>query len=230
MSQTIRIQPVLTSEQAELLLKSSLQLDRLLEGRGGGPVPVAGHGLLEQLGGQLWQASGLEEEQLVAALREARDDQTPLRLEVSGNEHQQLPWELLFHGHEQLRFLARDPWCVLTRRPSGSGRTAPAALARPLRVLLFIASPEDLDPERSRLDFEREEELLFTGLDDALRRGEVELDVAEDGLLSTLVARLSQVRYHAVLLSLHGCEAPRRWSVWASTQRRPVRPRRNSSS
>ncbi len=82
-------------------------MSRLLEGYGTGPSPVTGHGLLERIGGSRWQASGLGAKRLVAALGEARADEIPLRLEVSGPDHQQLPWELLFHEHEQLRFLAR---------------------------------------------------------------------------------------------------------------------------
>ena len=92
MSEVIRIEPDLTGAQAELVLKNSVQLDRLLEGREGGPLPVAGHGLLEQMGDLLWQASGLEAEPLIAALDKARANETPLRLEVCGTEHQQLPW------------------------------------------------------------------------------------------------------------------------------------------
>jgi hypothetical protein len=80
-------------------------------------------------------------------------------------------------------------------------------MPRPLRLLLFIASPEDLDPERSRLDFEREEELLFTAMDRPLARGEVEIEVAEDGVFATLLARLEEQRYHAVILSMHGTPA-----------------------
>ncbi|MEM7246495.1 MAG: tetratricopeptide repeat protein [Acidobacteriota bacterium] len=206
-SNLIQITPELTSEQAEALTKSANQFDKLLEGQDGRPVQAVRQAALEQLGGWLWQASGLDADELIEALDDARAEQVPLRLEVIGAEHQQLPWELLFHGDEQLGFVARNPWCVLMRRPKGKGKEAPAAAARPLRVLLFVASPEDLDPEKSRLDFEREEEQLFTALDGSMRKGEVELDVAEDGLLSTLVRRLSEDRYHAVLLSLHGSPA-----------------------
>jgi hypothetical protein len=80
-------------------------------------------------------------------------------------------------------------------------------MPHPLRLLLFIASPEDLDPERSRLDFEREEELLYTAMNRPLARGEVEIDVAEDGVLATLLAHLEEQRYHAAILSMHGTPA-----------------------
>lgn len=76
-----------------------------------------------------------------------------------------------------------------------------------MRLLLCIAAPEDLDPERGRLDFEHEEELLFTALDRPLSRGEVEIDVTEDGVLTTLLTRLEAQRYHAVILSMHDTQA-----------------------
>ena len=126
---------------------------------------------------------------------------------VQGEHGQHLPWELLYHPHPELGFVARHPWCVVSRRIRGTGERQPRLMPRPLRLLLFIASPEDLDPERSRLDFEREEELLFTAMDRPLARGEVEIDVAEDGVLATLLARLEEQRYHAVILSMHGAPA-----------------------
>jgi len=207
MSSTIRIAPQVAEDQLLLLSKLSSQLDKVLEVRSEGPASVAERGALEQVGGLLWQASGLDADTLADALDEARGQEQPLRLEVCGGDYQHLPWEMLFHGDERLGFLSRHPWCVLSRRPQGHKPRVAKVRARPLRVLLFVASPEDLDPAKGRLDYEREEELLFGALDGSLRCGEVALDVAEDGLLSTLVTRLSQAKYHAVLLSLHGCEA-----------------------
>ncbi|MCP4104814.1 MAG: tetratricopeptide repeat protein [Desulfobacteraceae bacterium] len=86
-------------------------------------------------------------------------------------------------------------------------QSPPEKNAGPLKLLLFISSPEGSDPEKSRLDFEKEEELLFDALDDPLRKGRVRIDVAEDGTLSTLISRLEQNQYHAVILSMHGCRA-----------------------
>jgi tetratricopeptide (TPR) repeat protein len=74
----------------------------------------------------------------------------------------------------------------------------------PFRILLFISSPEDLDPEKSRLDFEEEEALLFTALDDPWTKGEIDIDVAEDGYFKTLLDRLEKNRYNAVIMSMHG--------------------------
>ena len=44
-------------------------------------------------------------------------------------------------------------------------------------------------------------------MDRPLARGEVDIDVAEDGVLATLLECLEEQRYHAVILSLHGAPA-----------------------
>ena len=61
----------------------------------------------------------------------------------------QWPWELLYHPHPELGFLAQHPWCTIARRVAGRGTKTPLCLPRPFRLLLFIASPEELDAERS---------------------------------------------------------------------------------
>jgi hypothetical protein len=66
--------------------------------------------------------------------------------------------------------VAQQPWCGISRRLRSLSARAPQQTARPLRLLLCIASPKDLDAERSRLDFGREDELLFTALDRPPRR------------------------------------------------------------
>ena len=169
-----------------------------------GPAALAGTGALEAVGRDLWAASGLDPEDLIDRIEEARDDDECVRLIVRGEETYGLPWELIYHDHPELGFPARHPRCILARHLRGKARKPPTALPRPFRMLLFIASPDDLSPERGRLDFEEEEALLFTALDRPLARGEIEIDVAEDGFLSTLIDRLSRHRYHALILSMHG--------------------------
>lgn len=203
----IGIEPRVEAERAKLLDGLSGQLDWALDHPKGVPRPVGATGALEQVGSLLWEASGLEAEELLAGLDAARQGEDPLRLMVRGERYQHLPWELLYHGNRALGFLGRHPWCVVGRRIRGEGRKTPQVLPRPFRLLLFIASPEDLDPERSRLDFEQEEELLYSALDGPWSRGEVDIDVAEDGRWSTLIGRLEETRYHAVILSLHGAQA-----------------------
>jgi hypothetical protein len=161
------------------------------------------------LGTHLWEAlanavaGGMEKilvlrEQAIAATTHVR-----LILESGQPEIQALPWELTFHADQRLGFLSRNADFTLC----GAGAPDEARLdlpGGPLKILLFTASPEDLDPEKSRLDFETEENFLFAELDAALGRGEVEIDVAEDGTLETLQARLENNVYHVVHCSMHG--------------------------
>ena len=207
MSVEITITPQIEPDHISLLDKQVKQLDYLLDNPHSGPKPIAQTGILEQIGSLLWEASGLQADGLLDALEQARDDEKPVRLIVAGEAFHHLPWELLYSPHEKLGFVARHPWCVLARRLQGKGQKSPTLLPRPFRILLFIASPEDLDAERSRLDFEKEEELLFTALDEPLSKGELDIDVAEDGCLNTLLDRLKRHQYHAIILSLHGTRA-----------------------
>jgi hypothetical protein len=198
------ITPHLDNQHAAQLTHMAKQLDWQLDHPAGMPQPVVQSGLLEKLGTFLWEAARLEADTIRAALEVAQESEHSLRLVVQGEHCQHLPWEVLYHPHPGLGFVARHSWCAVSRRLRGTGERQPRLMPRPLRLLLFIASPEDLDPERSRLDFEYEEELLYTALDRPLARGEVEIDPAEDGVFATLLTRLEEQRYHAVILSMHG--------------------------
>ena len=169
MPQDLLLTPQLDHQSTVLLTRLAQRLDGQLDHPTGVPQPVAQSGLLEQLGTRLWEAVRLEADSIRAALDDAREAERPLRLVVQGEAAQHLPWELLSHAHPDLGFVAQHPWCVITRRLRGTGERQPRPLPRPLRLLLCIAAPEDLDPERSRLDFEREEELLFTAKSFELR-------------------------------------------------------------
>ena len=198
------INPQLAPDVAEQLQRQAAQLDRQLDQPYDGLQPIATTGVLKQLGRQLWSATDLDAKGLLETISEAQDNETPVRLVVANPAYHHLPWELLYQDHPRLGFVARHPWCVVMRRFEGRGQRQPTRLPRPFRLLLFVASPEDLNPERSRLDFEREEELLFTALDGPIAAGDVSIDVSEDGALDTLIERLENQRYHAVILSLHG--------------------------
>ena len=187
--------------------KLSEQLDWALDNPMQQPRPVGETELPKRLGGLLWELSGLEPEELRQRLELAREAERPLRLVVADDELVHLPWELLHHPHEELGFIAQHAFCGISRSVAGDGTRTPQCLAGPFRVLLFISSPEDLDPERSRLDFEQEEELLYSALDSGLAKGHVEIDVAEDGCLDTLLERMTDTHYHAVILSMHGVQS-----------------------
>lgn len=160
------------------------------------------------LGTHLWEALAVDAgmEKILALREQAIAAATHVRLiiESAQPEIQALPWEMTFHADKRLGFLSRNPDFTLLRRWQPPDSALPDLPGGPLKILLFIASPEDLDPEKSRLDFETEETFLFAQLDAALSRGEVEIDVAEDGTLETLQARLESNIYHVVHCSMHG--------------------------
>ena len=209
MPEPITIVPRVEPKPEAALNKLVETLDWQLDNPVGGPRPIGQSGLLERIGTLLWDASGLSDKVVLDAIDKARDDDSgiPARLIVTGEKFQHWPWELLYHGHQDLGFLGRHPWAVVLRRVRGEGSKAPRVAAKPFRILLFISSPVDLDAERSRLDFEREEELLFSALDRPWAKGDLDIDVAEDGALGTLLDRIETRFYHAVILSMHGAEA-----------------------
>lgn len=207
-SYDIVVQPKIDGDDLAGLKKPVDHLNWLLDAPEARNMPqaVTDTGLPEAIGRLLWEAAGLDDGNLLDKLEDALEDDQCVRLVIQGDDHYDLPWELLYHDHLELGFLSLHPRCVIVRRIKGKGK-APRLAPKPLRILLFISSPEDLDPERSRLDFEREEELLFTALDASYSKGEIDIDLAPDGFLSTLTDRLSRDRYHAVILSMHGTSA-----------------------
>ncbi|MGH7490975.1 MAG: CHAT domain-containing protein [bacterium] len=199
------IRPSIPSQNEKVLYRLAAEFDHRLENR----EPVSAQQLLA-LGTHLWEAlvAGVDGgmETLLALREQALAAGTHVRLQILAAQAnlQALPWELAFHADPRLCFLSRNANFTLLRRWQLPEQTAPAATSLPLRLLLFISSPEDLDPEQSRLDFETEQNFLFEQLDDALCRGWVKIDVAEDGTLETLQKWLEQNEYHAVHLSMHG--------------------------
>ncbi|MEE8587349.1 MAG: hypothetical protein V3T83_21120, partial [Acidobacteriota bacterium] len=164
MPDPILVQPEFEKEQLAELGKLCKLLDKALEKPGQLEKPIAASGVLEEIGSRLWNAAGLESESLLEGIDQARDDGAALPIIIQGQEHQHLPWELLHHGNPELGFIGRHPWLAVVRCLTRPRKPRPAQ-ALPLRILLFTSSPEDLDPETGRLDYEREEELLFTALD-----------------------------------------------------------------
>ncbi len=203
----LSVRPDYEPAQLTAIERLANQFNRALDNPLGQTGLVGPSGLLEQIGSQLWAISKLDADDLRRQLEAARDAERPLQLVLTGDETLHLPWELLHHPHPELGFLARHASCALLRRIRGDGTKQPQARPRPLKLLLFVASPEDLAAESGLLDFEHEEELLYTALDRPITRGDVEIDVPEDGCLSTLRERLHENTYHGVILSMHGAQA-----------------------
>ncbi|MCL4709193.1 CHAT domain-containing protein, partial [bacterium] len=199
------IRPSISDHDLKVLTRLRQEFDRKLERR----EPLAPKEIIA-LGTHLWEAlanavdGGLEK--ILALQQQAIASGTHVRLILESGEPdmQALPWEMTFHADQRLGFLSRNADFTLLRRWQPADEAMPDLPGGPLRILLFVASPEDLDPEKSRLDFETEQNFLFDQLDAGLSRGEVEIDVAEDGTLETLQARLESNVYHVVHCSMHG--------------------------
>ncbi|MGH7455173.1 MAG: CHAT domain-containing protein, partial [bacterium] len=205
----LTIRPEINAHDLKVLSRLRQEFDHKLESK----APLTPKEIIA-LGTNLWEAlanavdgaSGASIEKILALREQAIAAVTHVRLIIESGqpEIQALPWEMTFHADQRLGFLSRNPDFTLLRRWQQPDEARLDLPGGPLKILLFTASPADLDPEKSRLDFETEENFLFAQLDAALGRGEVEIDVAEDGTLETLQARLENNVYHVVHCSMHG--------------------------
>ncbi len=118
---------------------------------------------LQVMGTALWRTLPADTaSRLEAAIKAAGASILPVIVESPNPAIQALPWETLFHpAHE---FLARHPAFTFSRRIAPAlGESLPARPA-PLKVLLFTALPDDIDPEKERLDVEKEQERVQQAL------------------------------------------------------------------
>lgn len=75
--------------------------------------------------------------------------------------------------------------------------------AGPLRILVMIASPEDLDYSK-RLSYEEEEQVILKMLAPLWQSGQVQVEFTEDGSLRSLQSQLQLQHYHILYFSGHG--------------------------
>lgn len=75
--------------------------------------------------------------------------------------------------------------------------------AGPLRILVMISSPEDLDFDK-RLSYEEEEQVILKMLAPLWQSGQVQVEFTEDGSLQSLQAQLQLQHYHILYFSGHG--------------------------
>ena len=158
---------------------------------------------LQTVGAALWGA--LPEgtaEQFKAAIQAAGANILPVIIESGAPAVQALPWETLHHP--QRGFLARQPGFTLSRRTTPSAADSLPARPAPLKVLLFTSLPDDLDPEKERLDVEKEQERVQEALLPWIAEGRAQLEIPDDGRLETLGDLLKRFEPHILYLSGHG--------------------------
>ncbi len=156
---------------------------------------------LKGIGGALWEALGAQEA-FEAAHKAAGTAILPIIIESEAAEIQALPWEILHHP--QLGFLGRELAFTLTRRIAPPAGSPPPLQKGPLRVLLFTSLPEDVHPERGRLDVEEEQAQVQAALLPWIAKGLVTLEIPDDGRFETLKDLLRDFDPHVVFLSGHG--------------------------
>ncbi len=158
---------------------------------------------LQAIGSALWRALPADtSSRLEEAVKAAGANILPIILESPIPAVQALPWETLFHPARG--FLARNPAFTFSRRIAPpSTETLPARPA-PLKVLLFTSLPDDLNPEKERLDVEKEQERVQEALLPFVMEGKVQLEMPDDGRLETLKDLLRRFEPHVLYLSGHG--------------------------
>jgi tetratricopeptide (TPR) repeat protein len=179
------------------LTKAAKGFDDLIESMSAQRVPTHA---IRQLGIMLFNALN---ECVEDSMTFKTTDSLTLHIQSEEVAVQKLPWELAFDPNSQT-YLSLKPRFQMVRHIEKPEVNPPEALQGPLRILMFIASPEDLDPEKSRLDFEREEQFLLEQLDGHITNQKVEVTPAPDGCLETLAEMVRSEAYHILHISTHG--------------------------
>jgi tetratricopeptide (TPR) repeat protein len=152
---------------------------------------------LKTVGQALWQTLAIDE--TFAQWRMQTGTQI-LPLVIQSADH--LPWECLYHPDSE--FLGKHQHFTLSRQLQQTNVARVPLRPGPLKVLLFTAQPDDLEPETQRLNTEDEHAQVLEALIPWIQEGWVELTVPDDGRFVTFKQLLKQQEFHLVFLSGHG--------------------------
>lgn len=165
--------------------------------------------IARSFGNQLYQTIFDDEVEVAfrTSLREALADGRGLRVRLRLDgvpDLAEVPWEYLYS--EGLgRFLVMSSDTPLVRFLDVPTPSIPLMVEPPLRVLVMVSSPTDLD----RLDVEREVELLRQGTADLTQAGALQLEVTPRADLHSLLRQLRQSEFHVFHFIGHGVFDPR---------------------
>jgi len=112
-----------------------------------------------------------------------------------------IPWEYLHDGDE---FLALSGRPYLTRKPIGLGEVSAIKSPMPLRILVVVSSPNGV-PE---LNSEKEIGVIQEVLDEARRKGWLEIDFLEIATLSNIRSKVKHFQPHILHYTGHGGKLP----------------------
>lgn len=123
-----------------------------------------------------------------------------IRIETSANELEAIPWETLFDGEE---FLAAGTKTTIMRLPLDIQPQAQLpAVPLPLKMLALVSSPLDLE-DHSRLQMEREQEILLEAINDPAGQGRLRADFEDEAKLEILEGSL-ETPYQIFHFTGHG--------------------------
>lgn len=120
-----------------------------------------------------------------------------LHLTHADKELLNLPWHLAIDPKQY-------PFIHISKGATGV-TSLPAYIPQPgpLRILVMISSPEDLNYNK-RLSYEEEEQRILKALSSLLITGQVQVHFTEDGSLAGLQQKLQLQHYHILYFSGHG--------------------------
>jgi tetratricopeptide (TPR) repeat protein len=123
-----------------------------------------------------------------------------IRIAPDANELEAIPWETLFDGEE---FLAAGTRTTVSRLPLDVPPQAVLpAVPLPLKMLALVSSPLDL-PDNSRLQMEREQEILLEAINDPAGQGRLRADFEDEAKLEILEGSL-ETPYQIFHFTGHG--------------------------
>ncbi|MGE0884779.1 MAG: tetratricopeptide repeat protein [Blastocatellales bacterium] len=123
-----------------------------------------------------------------------------VRIHDDAKRLEAVPWEALHDGAE---FVAAGAKTTITRLPLGIAPPADLpAIPLPIRMLALVSSPPDL-PDGSRLNIEREQELLLEAINAPAGQGKLHVDFEDEAKLEILESSL-EAGYHILHFTGHG--------------------------
>ncbi|HEV7890078.1 MAG TPA: tetratricopeptide repeat protein [Pyrinomonadaceae bacterium] len=164
--------------------------------------PAGRVGRLREFGGRLYRQIFTPEVAGVWSEQKQRHEFLVLcvRIAADANELEAIAWETLFDGEE---FIAAGTTTTVSRLPLDvEPQAAPDAVPLPLKLFALVSSPLDLK-EHSRLQIEREQEILLEAINDPAGQGRIRADFEDEAKLEIVEGSL-ETPYQIFHFTGHG--------------------------
>ena len=194
-----------SSEQGEVSAKLRLEMNDVELELEGIESNQTNNELLKTLGKKLYQALfpndiNAQFHETISSVQANQYGVVHLRLRFESPELAALPWEFLFY-EENNTFLANDEKVVLSRYIDVPEQKRDIKAAnQPLKILLVISTPTDLNP----LDATGEENLIREALKKHIETDRIELDVLTEATTSNIRRKLDEKPYNVFHFIGHG--------------------------